>query len=398
MGKPFTDKLISNLQPKEMKYYYRGDKGFALRVMPSGAKTFLLIYTHNKKRRELNLGSYPHVKLAEASQKYRDSYSLVAKGIDPQEQNKAIAEVNDIEADCSFGTFAALYLTWSEQQHVPALYKTNKLSLINDVLPFWKDTLITDIGRRDVITLLTRVAQRAPGQASNVHRAARGVFNHALELEYIKANPCLNLNKIVPELKYKPRKRRLDDQEIRAVWSSLKDSSRESVTRRALKLILVTAQRPGEVAGMHSSEIQVGAGKPICATCRRCGLWTIPAERMKGREVHTVYLTATALELIGTTEGYIFPSTTPLKPIKRAALAEFVNRVYYINLPRWTPHDLRRTVRTCMEDLGIPEAHSEAVIAHCKKGIVKTYNLHEYKEEKRAALLKWEARLLKLVR
>ena len=68
--------------------------------------------------------------------------------------------------------------------------------------------------------------------------------------------------------------------------------------RRALKLILVTGQRPGEVAGMYYGEI-------------KGDWWTIPAARTKNHREHQVFLTPTARELIGEKKGYIFPSPRP---------------------------------------------------------------------------------------
>ena len=103
------------------------------------------------------------------------------------------------------------------------------------------------------------------------------------------------LSKAVPELKYTPRDRILTDDEIRYIWKELDEGTENSRNTRALRLVLVTAQRPGEVSGMHRREIQGNT-------------WTIPKERMKMRVGdHIVHLTATALKLIGDAEGYIFP-------------------------------------------------------------------------------------------
>lgn len=62
-----------------------------------------------------------------------------------------------------------------------------------------------------------------------------------------------------------------------------------------------------------------------------------------------------------------------------------------------SPHDLRRTARTIMARLGVPEEHAEAVLNHKKQGIVKVYNLHQYADEKKAALLLWEKELLRII-
>ena len=391
MLKQFNDKYISSLKPKEKKHVVREGRGFALQILPSGVKTFMCIFTLHGRKRYMNLGNYPHTKIAEARQAYNDAYSLVSKGIDPQVE---AAKPKPEKEDATFGHFAKLYLEWSEQHHSLGAHKINKLSLENDVLPFWKALDVQSIRRRDAIELLERVASRSPGQTNNVLKAARGVFNYALEREYTEYNPMLKLNKVVPALKATPKDRTLTDAEIKIVWPSLP---------AYLKIILLTAQRPGEVAGMHSREIQIGAGQPRCQECRRCGWWTIPKERVKNNKEHMVYLTPAALELIGSSEGFIFPSpitskSTTSKPIGRMALSRHVHRKNYYDLPRWTPHDLRRTARTYFSKLGVPEVHSEAILNHGKKGMVKIYDQWKYQDEKKAALIKWEAELSNLVR
>lgn len=379
----FTDAGIRNLKGTDKKRYVRDVRqGFTLRIMPSGVKTFLYIYTDNSKRKELNLGNYPEVTLGTALEKYQEAHNKFSNGIDPK-YKEPVKELT------TFNHFAELYLAWSEKEHSKNTYAVNKYSLNNDVLPFWKDRHLIDIHKRDAIELLERVASRSRGQVNNVCRSARGVFKYAIDRGYIEYNPMLGLTKVVPALKYNPRTRYLSDTELKTIWLELPAQ---------LKLVLVTAQRPGEVAGMHREEIQIGvAGQQFCLKCRRCGVWTIPEERTKSGKVHLVYLTALALELIGHSDKYIFPSPKPGKPIERMALSRYVHRNEYFNLPQWGPHDLRRTARTIMERIGIPEAHSEAILAHGKQGMKKVYNQHEYQEEKKAALIKWEAELMRIV-
>lgn len=390
MGKPFTDKLLQSIKPTDKKQYIREGRGFTLRVLHTGIKTFLYIYTFKGKRRELNLGIYPYTKLADAREAYQDAYNLVIKGIDPQEHNKAIESAKEL---VTFKHFSDLYLAeYSKVHHSPAWNKILALALKNDVLPFWKDKDITTIGRRDAIALLETVAKRSAGMVGNVHKAAQGVFDYALQREHLEYNPMLRLSKPVPDLKRPSRDRVLSDNEIKHVWKSLDNTP----TNRALKLILVTAQRPGEVAGLHTQEMQAGVGKSLCKTCRGCNnMWTIPKERAeKGKGDHLVYLTATAVELtrgIVDVDGLVFD-------VQRSTLSQHVSRrKKFFDLPRWTPHDLRRTTRTRLAELRIPNEHAEAVINHAKPGMVGVYNKHEYWEEKKEALILWEAELLRIV-
>ena len=383
MSKQFSDKYLQSIRPEEKKKIVREGRGFALQVMPSGVKTFLYIYTFNGKRRSLALGQYPYLSLAEARLKYNEAYKKLQTGEDPFPETKRAEDT-----PVTFGDFAALYIRWSEANHARAWYKTVKLSLENDVLPAWQDRLIAEIKRRDTITLLEGIAARAPGQAKNVHKVARAVFEYAIDREYLDANPMLKLSKIVPSLKPVVKKRVLSDSEIRKVWHALDQETgdqRVEKTKAALKLILVTAQRPGEVASMHRSQID---GR----------WWTL--EQTKNKEPHKVYLTDTALKLIGAGEGFILPSCRAGdadQAISRQTPAKHVASNKYFGLPPWTPHDLRRTARTAMARLGVPEEHAEAVLNHKKQGIVKVYNLHQYTNEKKAALLLWEAELLRII-
>jgi integrase len=383
----FTDKYIQSLQPKDKPYRVVEARGFCVRVLSSGTKSFGYRFTLGGKKQELSLGVYPEVSLKTAREKYTTAYTKHQNGIDPRYVEPAPTPPENN----TFKHFSDLYLIWSKKHHSSAWNKIIDLALKNDVLPFWKDKDITTIGRRDAIALLETVAKRSAGMVGNVHKAAQGVFDYALEREHLEYNPMLRLSKPVPDLKRPSRDRVLTDDEIKHVWKSLDDTP----TNRALKLILVTAQRPGEVAGLHTQEMQSGVSKPICKTCRGCNnIWTIPKERAeKGKGDHLVYLTATAVELTRGIEedGLVFN-------VQRSTLSQHVSRrKKFFDLPRWTPHDLRRTARTRLAELRVPNEHAEAVINHAKPGMVGVYNKYEYWEEKKEALIKWETELLRIV-
>jgi integrase len=387
MAKPFTQKYIDSLKAKDTQYRVYEARGFCVRVLPSGTKSFAYRFTIGGRKQELGLGTYPEVTLAAAREKYQAAYTKLKNSIDPR-------HVEPTGELATFKHFSDLYLTeYSKAHHSASWQKTIRLSLENDVLPYWSDKDIKDIKRADGIDLVERVIKREkPGQAANVYKAAMGVLGYALERGHLEYNVLTGLSKPVKALRPKSRRRVLTEEEIKHVWNALKDSS----IGRALKLILVTAQRPGEVAGLHTQEMQAGEGRPFCKTCRGCkNLWTIPQERAeKGEGNHIVYLTTTAVNLTRSTEdvdGLVFD-------VKRNSLSQYLSRdKNYLDLPRWTPHDLRRTARTLMAKIGIINEHAEAVIAHKKPGIVADYNQWDYKEEKEQALIKWEAELLRIV-
>jgi integrase len=153
-------------------------------------------------------------------------------------------------------------------------------------------------------------------------------------------------------------------------------------TAAALRLILVTGQRPGEIRAMHWDEVQ-GAW------------WTIPNEKTKNETTHRVPLTALALELLGErAEGFVFPTRGKLGHLGDTALnhACRVNMAHF-GIEPWTPHDLRRTVGTRLGELGFNRLVQDKVLNHADRTVGGIYDLHSYDREKRQALGAWERRL-----
>jgi integrase len=237
----------------------------------------------------------------------------------------------------------------------------------------------------------------------------------------------------------------LSEAEIKTLWANIDkiDLSISNEARSCLKLILLTAQRPGEVLGMHSTEID---GQ----------WWTIPAERAKNGKAHRVYLSPLAQKIVVDSmaeakaskekaeardarkngqdkktddksedkkyNGFVFPS--PLKkknmPIGDTALAVAVGRnlampltdandkpLYdkegkpatenLLGVDHFTPHDLRRTAATFMAGMGYMDEIIDAVLNHVKRGIIRTYNRHDYDKEKQQALEAWERKLNSII-
>lgn len=405
----FTDSFIKSLKPQEKKLYVREARGFAIRVLPSGVKTWLYIFTFEGKRTEMNLGHYPAVSLSDARTKYNEAYELLKRGINPaelaetekEERRKALTVADLIEE------FIEKYV---KKRKVDRSVYDDTRTLNKDVLPAWGRLKAKDVRRRDAILLLEDIAERAPGQARNVLKVTRKMFNFALEREVVELNPFTGITAAtIPGIAPQKGTRVLNSEEVRRVWEKLEDPtlSGSSEIRRCLKLILVTGQRPGEVIGMHRREID---GR----------WWTIPGARTKNDRDHRVYLTNTALELIGGAGEYVFPSPKGDGAMRENALAHMLRDNFYfplkasngkpmlgedgkpktenlLGVEHFVPHDLRRTCRTFLAAIGIHGDHAEAILNHKKQGVEAVYNLYEYDKEKQAALEKWERKLLDIV-
>jgi integrase len=254
----------------------------------------------------------------------------------------------------------------------------------------------------------------------------RRMFTFAVERDILETSPMFGVK---PLTKKVAKDRVLTADEIKLLWAGLDTAAVSDEIKRALRLILVTAARPGEVIGMHTSEIDGD-------------WWEIPAERSKNGIVHRVFLTKTAKELIGPLEGLdvktgkmvakglIFPSPRvdigpetekPIfKPIDVNALAYAVRRNLKdykrqraprktsdsdtpvmvpvrdekkIDMQPFTPHDLRRTAATLLAELGYSNEIIDAILGHKARGVVAVYNRHDYAKEKQAAAQALERKL-----
>ena len=380
-------------------------RGFGLRMTAAGGKAFIIRYTMDGRQRLKTIGDWPAWGLEQARTEARRLLQQIQSGSDPlEEKSRRRAEP----------TIKALAAEWLDR-HASGLKSERAIrSLIEgDLVKALGPKKVSDIRRRHVIEVIEAKAETAPRQAGHLLIYSRKLLDYAVDRDFIPANPLAGLKPASITVKGKrdplrqvARGRILDQDEIRTFWNGAETCGMHRLTALALKLVLVSGQRPGEVAGMHEAEIDGN-------------IWTIPATRRgKTDTSHTVHLTETALALIEAAKvervrlkarrtvkptGHIFEAW-PGKPVNNAALARAVDRMAGAlgakdvqPWGRWTPHDLRRTMRTGLSACRIRPDIAEMVIGHTKKGIVATYDRFGFDAERRAALEAWESRLVQIV-
>lgn len=354
-----------------------------------------------RKWRFAALGDASTMTLAEAR---AEAYRLAAErrsGIDPVANRRAeeAAERGELTVERAVKRYC--------DQHVVGLKSADAVRRYfeRDLIPELGSVKLKKVRRADIIKLVEDKAASTPRAAALLLTHIKGLFAWAMDRELIEANPAAGIKpaKVNKSMKPRQRARVLDDEEIRALWQNAETCGLHRLTAIALKLVLVTGQRPGEVAGMRWSELD---GK----------VWTIPgSRRLKTETEQRVPLTSTAEELLAQAKaevgrlahrrtweaGDCVFAARPSGGITVNALDRAVAR-YQEALGNkeqadwgfWTPHDLRRTCRTGLSACGVSEEIAERVIGHGHKGIIATYNQHRYDDEKRAALEAWEQRLL----
>jgi integrase len=149
--------------------------------------------------------------------------------------------------------------------------------------------------------------------------------------------------------------------------------------KRGLKLILVTAQRPGEVIRMQRSEI-------------RDGWWILPGLKVKNGKTHRVYLSSLAKELIGDGDAdYVMESRLKDRPMCTTAMAHALQKrgLKHMGIDHFVPHDLRRTAATNIARLGYSTEVIAKVLNHSVRGITAVYNRYQYDEQVKEAMQAW---------
>jgi integrase len=181
----------------------------------------------------------------------------------------------------------------------------------------------------------------------------------------------------------------LADDELCAVWRAAEATPYPY--GQLVRMLILTGQRRDEIAGARWGEIDLDAG-----------LLTIGAGRMKAKAGHSVPLTPAAVEMLRGLPRFVrgdfaFSGQAGDRPFSGFSKAKARLDRATGSIAPYTLHDLRRTVRTRLSELGVAPFVAELVLAHTQQGVAKVYDLHRYDAEKRDALEKWEARLLSIV-
>jgi integrase len=397
----FTNASIKSLKNKSERYekWETNGRGFGLRVSPTGKKVFLFMYRYFGMSRRMTIGVYPAVTLSEARAEHAKARLKLEKGVDP---GRELVEKKKGERDSS--TVKGLIDEYIDLYAKPKKrsWEEDSRMLKKDVLPRWGNRKASSIKKRDIVLLLDRIAARgAVVGANRVLRLLRTMFGFAVKRGILENNPCKDVETSNEE---KPRERVLSEREINKVWFGLDKAKMSDATKLAIRLLLLTGQRNGEIAGAEWKEVDLEKK-----------WWTIPGARTKNKKDHRVFLakmTIDALKKAKKLSGdsdWVFPSIkgnhlTP-RAISRAIRNNAVARPKgqpkdkppygdFFKVDHFTPHDARRSVATMMAESGVDEFHISKVLNHAVSGITgKVYNRYQYDVEKQRAMEIWERKL-----
>jgi integrase len=391
---------IEALKPRRSRYEITDPacKGLQVRVECNGSKFWMIRYSWRKERVRLTLGAWPGMTLAQARELVILAQQMIDRGIDPRRgglTQKLAHVANAIPTTEGDDKHTVAFLA-SEflRLHIRVRRKDPRYvqrTLDKDVLPFWGGRDVRTIKPREVIELLDRVVSRgALVTANHLASVLSQMFRFGIHRALVETSPVQLLYR--PGGKETPRQRVLSEAELRSFVTNLEDACRFDLMPHVMMILLLTGQRRGELALAKWAEVDFSAKT-----------WQIPDENSKSGRGHVVPLSDwaveefQALQRMAGRSRFVLPAQSvdgPMDPkLLTRSVARCLKRFKKYGIAQFTLHDLRRTCRTGLARLKVPNDIAERVLNHARNGIEGVYDLHTYVDEKRTALDAWAAYL-----
>jgi integrase len=369
----------------DIVYWDSGFPGFGVKVTPKGRKVFIVLYRAGgagSRLRKYTIGPYGRVTLHQARVAALKIFAARTEGRDPaaekqQARRRLVADrVEDL---------VELFIT----EHVSKNRSAREISrlLRREVIPCWGMRSVHEIGKRDVIELVTEVAARGtPSAANKLLKVVKTFFGWCVGRAILDLSPAKGVAALARE---RARDRMLDDDELARVISAARQIN--GPYGGIVELLALTGQRREEVAQVTWDELDL-----ISRT------WTLPAFRTKNGKPHMVHLSKQAIAALMRTpkQGNFVFSLTGKKPFQNFSAAKR-ELDKHSGLSDWCLHDLRRTCVSGMARLGVAPHVADKVLNHQTgtiSGVAAVYQRHEFLAERKDALERWGAHVAGLLK
>lgn len=412
-SKPLSSKTIEMMKPTDKIKSDTGEnRGLRVVCGASGIKTFFYRYTSpvTNKLSQVKIGCFPQTSLAMARMKLQELKQIRNEGRCPaselkEEKRRLLEESQKPKAVAlTVEGLVELYLTeriedrkTKDGKIIPGARKKKgqaevRRTLYGDAVKRLGKRNAAEITRQDVINLINGIVARgATVQAGSVLRELSLAYEFAIGLGRFDdsfANPALLAKSSLRQTRIKLTNGRgtrvLSETELTKFLKWLPGSAYSPTVKNVLRLTLWTGCRTGEVCNMAWKDVDLKKG-------------TIHLRETKTGVERYVQLSTQAIDFLKVlrlnSDTYLFPSSRTKLPIQQKYLTENAWRMreagQMLDIPSWTPHDLRRTVRTGLSRLQCPNEVAEAVLGHTRGGVEGIYNLYKYDDECKKWLQMW---------
>ena len=369
-------------------------KGFGAKITPSGSISYVLQFRMGGREtiaRRYTIGAHgsPWTPTTARSEAER-LLLLVGQGIDPVEADK---QRRREAIDLAFDNYARHFTRSCKGEGWRRLVERVVRLHLEPVL---HKKPLPSINRADIVSVLDHMPDEQIANRRNVFAVMRRLFRWAVSRGDLDRSPMEGMETPPP---VRPRDRWLADDELRLIWSATPEC--HHCFGPIVRLLITTGQRREEVCGMQWQELD-----------RKERLWALPSQRTKNNEPNTIPLNQLAIaELDALDDGEKWPRKGRVFATASGArftgyhkgkvkLDSVIEEREGEPLPPWRLHDLRRTLATNFQRLGVRFEVTEAVLNHVsgsRAGVAGVYQRHDWKNEKIQALGDWNAHLTRIL-
>lgn len=355
-----------------------------LRVAPGGSKQWVQRLMIRGKVRDLGLGGFPLVPLADAREAALANRRVARSGGDPLADKRKAVAPTFAEAAAKAHEAERQARGWKNAAHAAQWIRT----LESYAFPMLGSLPVNEIRAENVLRVLTPIWTAKPETARRVRQRIEAVISWAQSAGYFPldtANPAGNeIARVLPkQARKKGHHKALPFREIGAAWEAI-GAYPGQAARLFVQFVILTACRSGEARLATWAEIDLEART-----------WTIPAERMKAGREHRVPLSDSAVAVLREAEAIrgagdlLFPSPAKAGPLSNAAAKKVLTKSALAE--RTTPHGFRSTFRDWCGESGVRRQDAEAALAHTVQGVEGAYFRSDLFERRRRVMAKWAA-------
>ncbi|WP_191002141.1 tyrosine-type recombinase/integrase [Cupriavidus pauculus] len=378
-----STKKIESIKYDDKARTLRDGTGLCLVVFKK-SKSWRYTYRYAGRCYTITFGTYPSISLAEARECLSEAKKQLARGVNPAINKKLLKLASEAQLGNSFSDVAKDWYDSKKDQRSDVWCEAHELYLRRDLNPYLANLPLESIDPTLLLNVLERIKSvRGVRTAERVRQTAIQVFDHGMRKLKIQANPGRILKgwaDLPAQVSHQP----LREDEIHEFVERLDADTGSVATKLCILLMLLTFVRKTEIVEARWSEFDM-----------RKAMWTIPPERMKMRDAHVVPLSRQALEALTQLRPlsfgspFLFPSNSTItKPMSLSTPNVMFKRMDYAN--RFSPHGLRSTASTWLNNRGVRADVIERQLAHAERNRVRAaYNHADYMPERIAMMQMW---------
>ena len=381
---PLTDTKIRNAKPGVRPVKLTDERGLHLEIRPSGSKLWRYRYRIAGRENVYAIGEYPETSLSDARTQRDTARKLVKAGIHPAHDRKMARLRQEAEKTNTFEAVTREWISKKRDSWSPYYCRQVEGMMEANVFPEIGSLPIKSVSAAQLLQILHRVEARGAHSVANLLRQwCSAIFRYATATLRMDSDPAAALKGAITKPKVKHHKP-LSRSEIPALLETLGNYGGYRITAIALRLLLLTFVRPGELRGAEWKEIDLGHAE-----------WRIPAERMKMRAPHTVPLSTQSVALLRElqtltgAQRWLFPNhRRPRTYMCKTTLNRALERMGYGG--KFSAHGFRATASTILNETGFRPDVIERQLAHQERNRVRaSYNQAEYLPERQELMQGW---------